>query len=78
MTDVIVTKLKPRPAKASDGSVTTKRIMRDGRRVTVQSLDANSSSLTADLLKVFTSNVRKARRNNVKLFGAPDRAPARK
>ena len=38
-------------------------------------LDANSATFGADLLEVFRENVAKARKENIRLFGSPDRVP---
>ena len=38
-------------------------------------LDANTATFGSDLLKVFTENVVKARKENMRLFGSPDRVP---
>jgi hypothetical protein len=38
-------------------------------------LDANSATFGADLLEVFRENVAKARKENMRLFGSPDRVP---
>jgi hypothetical protein len=46
-----------------------------GKYAHVAVLDANASTFGADLLKVFTENVEKARRENLRLFGSPDRVP---
>jgi hypothetical protein len=49
-----------------------------GRYERVAVLDANASSFGANLLKVFSENVAKARKENKRLFGSPDRVPAAK
>jgi hypothetical protein len=49
-----------------------------GRYAQVAVLDANSDSFGADLLQVFRDNVAKARKENMRLFGSPDRAPGDK
>jgi hypothetical protein len=46
-----------------------------GKYAQVAVLDANTASFGSDLLKVFTENVAKARKENMRLFGSPDRAP---
>jgi hypothetical protein len=38
-------------------------------------LDANAASFGTDLLNVFRENVTKARQENQRLFGSPDRVP---
>jgi hypothetical protein len=47
-----------------------------GEKVTVRALDAHSNSCGEDFLYVFTRNVEAARRENKRLFGSPDGAPA--
>jgi hypothetical protein len=42
-------------------------------RLTV--LDANTATFGTDLLNVFRENVAKARKENKRLFGSPDRVP---
>jgi hypothetical protein len=46
-----------------------------GRYAEVAVLDANTATFGSDLLKVFRENVSKARRENKRLFGSPDRVP---
>lgn len=41
-------------------------------------LDANTPSFGADLLQVFSDNVAKARKENMRLFGSADRVPSDK
>ncbi len=76
MTKVVVAKIAQKPPNGGSGSVTTRSIMHNGRRTTIQVLDANSPTLGVDLLLVFKRNVAKARRRNKKLFGVPDRVPS--
>jgi hypothetical protein len=38
-------------------------------------LDANTATFGSDLLTVFRENVAKARKENMRLFGSPDRVP---
>jgi hypothetical protein len=55
-------------------AVGTKRFKAaSGRYERVAVLDANSATFGADLLQVFRENVAKARRENIRLFGSPDR-----
>jgi hypothetical protein len=49
-----------------------------GKYAQVTVLDANTASFGTDLLKVFRENVAKAREENMRLFGSPDRAPDNK
>ncbi len=46
-----------------------------GRYAQVAVLDANTATFGTDLLKVFRENVAKAREENMRLFGSPDRVP---
>jgi hypothetical protein len=46
-----------------------------GRYAQVAVLDANTATFGTDLLKVFRQNVAKAREENMRLFGSPDRVP---
>lgn len=46
-----------------------------GKYERVAVLDANTASFGSDLLQVFSRNVAKARRENKRLFGSPDRVP---
>jgi hypothetical protein len=48
-----------------------------GKYAHVAVLDANTASFGSDLLEVFRENVAKARKENKRLFGSPDRAPER-
>lgn len=48
-----------------------------GKYAHVAVLDANTASFGNDLLEVFRENVAKARKENKRLFGSPDRAPER-
>ena len=38
-------------------------------------LDANAATFGTDLLNVFRENVARARKENMRLFGSPDRVP---
>lgn len=46
-----------------------------GKYAEVTVLDANTATFGTDLLKVFRENVAKAREENTRLFGSPDRVP---
>lgn len=46
-----------------------------GKYERVAVLDANTASFGSDLLQVFSRNVAKARKENKRLFGSPDRVP---
>ncbi len=85
MTRVIVEKLVPKKlasrktaskksSKAPPTSIVTKNLHRpSGERVRILSIDANSPTFGNDLSIVFRRNVAKARRENTKKFGSPDR-----
>jgi hypothetical protein len=66
-------KRAPRGAKALVGQ--KRFIASTGRYARVAVLDANTATFGTDLLKVFRENVAKAREENMRLFGSPDRAP---
>jgi hypothetical protein len=46
-----------------------------GKYAQVTVLDANTATFGSDLLEVFRENVAKARKENKRLFGSPDRVP---
>jgi hypothetical protein len=78
----VVRKTAPRGAKGQKngtrgsvkGLVGQKRfIASTGRYAQVAVPDANASTFGTDLLKVFRENVAKAREENMRLFGSPDR-----
>jgi transcriptional regulator with XRE-family HTH domain len=46
-----------------------------GKYAEVRVLDANTATFGNDLLSVFRENVTKAREENQRLFGSPDRVP---
>jgi hypothetical protein len=62
---------------AAMGRRTFKKAFRDssGKFSEVTVLDANTATFGTDLLNVFRENVAKARKENMRLFGSPDRAP---
>jgi hypothetical protein len=72
---VIVRKLDRAPVgEAGQGSLVQKRVIGpDGRSAKIWTIDANSSSFSSDLRLMFEKNVAKARRENTKRFGSPDR-----
>jgi hypothetical protein len=79
MTRVVFKDLNRAKASPPKGSVTEKRVRGpDGRLVKIFSIDADSPTFGDDLSYVFRKNVAKARRENKKLFGAPDRVPTKK
>ncbi len=71
--NVKVARLKTKSGKSRPRSV-GKAVARDssGRLMDIFTLDANSPTFDDDLTFVYRSNVAKARRENVKLFGSPD------
>jgi hypothetical protein len=66
-----------REKPAATGKKTFKKAFKDssGKFSEVTVLDANTATFGTDLLNVFRENVAKARKENIKLFGSPDRAP---
>jgi hypothetical protein len=62
-----------RHKKASVGKKRFKDSSGKYARVTV--LDANAATFGTDLLNVFRENVARARKENMRLFGSPDRVP---
>lgn len=79
MAKVVITKLKAKTAREigpAGGAVTTKRVDDgSGRYTTLRTLDSGSESFGRDFTRVFGANVKKAREENKRLTGAPDRAP---
>ncbi len=80
MTDVTFTRSGPlrgqRAGKKPRG-VSVRRVTNAaGEKVTVRALNANSDTFGEDFLYIFTRNVEAARRENKRLFGSPDGAPA--
>jgi hypothetical protein len=75
MTQIIVKKIAGKKSKKSGStSVALKRVYNpNGQLVRILSVDANSPTFGDDLGAVFTRNVAKARRENKKKFGSPDR-----
>ncbi|HVT56147.1 MAG TPA: hypothetical protein VHD34_08890 [Xanthobacteraceae bacterium] len=81
MAKVVISTLNPRTKKgrqAAGRNVKIKRIRDEkGKLIRVFSLDANDNSFGSKLRYVFGKSVAKARRENKKRFGAPDRVLAR-
>jgi hypothetical protein len=78
MAKVVYGSLKTSKPGRGGASVTTKRITdAQGNRVTLYTVDAESRTLGEDLSYAFAKNVAKARRENKRLFGSADRAPAK-
>jgi hypothetical protein len=76
---VVFKKFKARrPSKADTTTVGERRVLGlTGRAKKVLTLDANSKTFDLDLQYVFQRNVAKARRENRKVTGRSDRAPAK-
>lgn len=79
VTRVVYRELGPKPGsrrgkQAASGSVVEKLVVgADGKAFKIATIDANSASFSSDLHQVFARNVAKARRENKKKFGSPDR-----
>jgi hypothetical protein len=57
-----------------NGRIPEKRVVNpDGKVVRVPTIDANSPHFSSDLHRLFERNVAKARRENKRRFGSPDR-----
>jgi hypothetical protein len=69
--------ISKRDKRKATGKETFKKAFRDssGKLSEVTVLDANTATFGTDLLNVFRENVAKARKENMRLFGSPDRAP---
>jgi hypothetical protein len=64
------------PVRHKKTGVSKKRFKdASGKFAQVTVLDANAATFGADLLQVFKDNVAKARKENKRLFGSPDRVP---
>lgn len=56
------------------GRISEKRVVNsEGKVVRIPTVDANSPHFSSDLHRLFQRNVAKARRENKKRFGSPDR-----
>lgn len=78
MAKVVVTKLEGKTARkigAKGTAVTIKRVEKDGGTTAVRTIDSGSKSFGIDFTWVFGANVKKAREENKRITGAPDRAP---
>jgi hypothetical protein len=78
---VVISPLNPRTKKARQAAgrkgVKIKQIRdENGKLIRVFSLDANDESFGAKLRYIFGKSVARARRENKKRFGAPDRVLA--
>ena len=78
MTDVTITRLKKaiRPGRKPDGVTARTVTTKDGEKVRIRAVDANSPSFGEDLLYVFARNVEAARRENKRILGTPSGRPA--
>jgi hypothetical protein len=71
VTNVVVAKIAPRKGRVRNGSVVEKRKRSaDGQFVQFFTIDGNSATLNDDLTDVFMRNIKRARRENRKLFGS--------
>jgi hypothetical protein len=71
---VVLRSLAKKVGRGAKSSVKKKRVFdSEGRPVKVLSIDSNSSSFSSDLELIFKKNVARARRENKKRFGSPDR-----
>jgi len=81
MAKVVIKKLSGSTARqigAKPAGVTRKRVSTaDGTSKTILTLDAGSETFDSDLTYVFGKNVAKARRENKRVTGATDIAPAK-
>jgi hypothetical protein len=73
MTKVVVKDLRKSLPKGGRGPHSEKRINSEGKLVEILTIDSNSPYFSSDLHSVFQKNVAKARRENKKRFGSPDR-----
>ena len=57
-----------------NGRIPEKRVVNpEGKVVRIPTVDSNSAHFASDLRRLFQRNVAKARRENKKRFGSPDR-----
>lgn len=78
MAKIVTTRLQGKTARqigAKGAAVTIKRVAKNGGIKSLRTLDAGSDSFGRDLTWVFGANVRKAREENKRVTGAPDRVP---
>jgi hypothetical protein len=82
MAKVVITKLDARTAReigGKGGAVTTRRVGNgSGQFTTLRTLDSGSESFGRDFTRVFGANVKKAREENKRVTGAPDRVPGKR
>jgi len=73
---VAQTRKRAAPRRQKRAIVSKKRFKASsGKYARVAVLDANTATFGSDLLEVFRENVTKARKENKRLFGSPDRVP---
>ena len=80
MTKVVWKSLKTSKSaqSAGRGAVGAKVVASEEGRKTVRTLDANNDNFDAALTYIFTRNVAKARRENKRILGRADIAPAKR
>ena len=65
--------------RKTPGSVTEQRVRTpEGRMTTIRRIDARSPTFGEDMLYVFSKNVAAARRENKRVIGKTDVAPAKR
>jgi hypothetical protein len=77
---VVYTKLDGATAReigAKGAAVGIRRVGKNGQITSIRTLDSGSESFGKDFTRVFGANVRKAREENKRVTGAPDRAPSK-
>jgi hypothetical protein len=80
MAKVVITRMEGKTARSigSKGTgVTLKRVSKDGRITSIRTLDAGSETFGKDFTWTFGANVKKARKENKRVIGVPDRVPAK-
>ena len=71
-------KSKPKARRGPPPGVTETRVRSlDGKLTTIRKVDANSPTFGEDMLYVFRKNVEAARRENKRVTGVTDVAPAK-
>lgn len=79
MAKVVITK---REGRISGGARTTVKMKRfrsdDGTTTTLRVLDSGSDTFGDDFTRAFDANVRKARAENIRVTGSPDRVPVKR
>jgi hypothetical protein len=77
MVKVVYASLKPKKAVGKT-SVETKVVTKNGKRLRLYKLDANSSTFDVDMSFVFRKNVEEARRTNKKILNSATRVLEKK